>query len=297
MSLEVKIGNMLLKNPILTASGTSGYGEEFAEIFDINKLGGIVTKGLTFDEKLGNEGLRVDETPAGMINRIGLQNVGVENFIKNKIPFFKTLNTNIIVNIAGFSIDEFTNIIHKLDKFKEIQGYEINVSCPNVKKGGIFFSSDINLFESLLKILREKTKKVLIVKLSPSEGNIKEFLRVAENTGFDAVTLNNTFKAMKVDVERQKIKIKGGLSGPAVYPIVLNTIYEVYNLVKIPIIASGGIYNADVALQFLMAGATALEIGSYGFVNPNIFIEIITGIETFLNGRNIYDIIGVIHEK
>ncbi len=300
MSLEIEVGKLVFKNPVLTASGTSGYGEEFNEIFDVNKLGGLVSKGLTLEEKQGNDGLRVDETPSGMINRIGLQNVGVGKFIKEKIPFLNTLSLPVIVNIAGFSIEEFVSIIEKLDKFSVVSGYEINVSCPNVKEGGIFFSADKKLFENLLTIIRKKTKKFITVKLSPSEGNMKEFLKISENSGCDAVTVNNTFKALKIDVYKKNIKIKGGLSGPAIYPIVLNNIYEAYNIVNIPIIASGGIYNTDVALQFLMAGASLIEIGSAGFVNPNIFTEVIDGLNSFVeqNGLNsIKEIIGAVHDK
>ena len=300
MNLNIKIGNKTFKNPVFTASGTSGYGEEYNNLFDLNILGAFITKGITITKRDGNDGLRIFETPSGIINRIGLQNVGINEFIKEKLPFLINKNVSIIVNIAGFSIEEFIKMIEILDSIKEIKAIEINVSCPNVKKGGIFFSSDKTLFTKLLKNIRKKTNKLLIIKLSPSEGNLKEFAKIVEVEGGDAVTISNTFKAAVVDTKLKTIKIKGGLSGAAIYPIVLNNIIELYKFIDIPIIASGGIYNPNIALQFLLAGAKAVEIGSAAFKNPFIFIKTIEYIKNYLIDNKISDIndlIGAVHNE
>ena len=275
MGLEIKIGKTIFKNPVFLASGTISYGEELKRIIDLNKIGAIVTKAITLNPKEGYNGLRMVETPAGIINRIGLQNIGLENFIKYKIKFLEKLKTSVIVNIAGESIEEYKIIIEKLDNIKKIDAYEINVSCPNVEKGGIEFSEDEKTFKKLLKKLRSITDKTLIVKLSPSALDIKELSIMAEKIGMDAVTINNTFKAMVIDTKTKEIKIKGGLSGPAIYPIALNNVYEISKKINIPVIASGGIYNEDVALQFLIAGAKAIQIGTFNFIDPKISIKIL----------------------
>jgi dihydroorotate dehydrogenase (NAD+) catalytic subunit len=275
MGLEIKIGKTIFKNPVFLASGTISYGEELKRIIDLNKIGAIVTKAITLNPKEGYNGLRMVETPAGIINRIGLQNIGLENFIKYKIKFLEKLKTSVIVNIAGESIEEYKIIIEKLDNIKKIDAYEVNVSCPNVEKGGIEFSEDEKTFKKLLKKLRNITDKTLIVKLSPSALDIKELSIMAEKIGMDAVTINNTFKAMIIDTKTKEIKIKGGLSGPAIYPIALNNVYEISKKINIPVIASGGIYNEDVALQFLIAGAKAIQIGTFNFIDPKISIKIL----------------------
>ncbi len=298
MNLEIKIGKIEFKNPVLAASGTFGYGEEYSEVFDINKLGGIITKGLTLNEREGNEGLRIQEVPSGIINRIGLQNVGIKKFISKKIPFLKNLKTKIIANIAGFSIQEFIDIIKSLDKYDTICGYEINVSCPNVKKGGIEFSADSKLFTELLKKIRKSTDKLLIVKLSPSAGSIIDLSLQSEKNNIDAVTIANTYKAALIDIEKKEIKIKGGLSGPAIFPITLNLVCEARKKIKIPIIASGGIFNPDTAIQYLLAGASAVQIGTYNFIDPLISIKIIKGIEKYLKENkidNVNKIIGKVN--
>ncbi len=271
----IKIKNVIFPNPVWTSSGTAGFGEELNNLIDLNILGAFVTKGLTLNPVPGYDGLRIVETPSGLINRIGLQNPGLQYFINKIIPFYQNFKIPVIVNIAGFSIEEFCQLIRALDKYEKIKGFEINVSCPNVKKGGIFFSSDRKLFELLLKSIRKETKKLIIVKLSPSEGNMKEFTKISESEGADAITISNTFKAMVIDTKTGDIKIRGGLSGPAIFPIVLNFVYEISKITTLPVIASGGIYNVDVAKQFLIAGAQAIQIGTYGFVNPRIYEEII----------------------
>jgi len=290
MNLKIKLGNVVFKNPVLTASGTFGYGEDYNEVFDINKLGGIITKGLTQKEREGNEGLRIQEVKSGIINRIGLQNIGLKRFKNEKIPFLNKLETNIIVNIAGSSIQEFLDIIIDLNSSQSLCGYEINVSCPNVKKGGIEFSSNAIIFGELLTQIRKNTDKLLIVKLSPSAGSIVKFAQIAEETGCDAVTIANTYKSALIDIEKQKIKIKGGLSGPAIFPITLNLVIEVYRKVSIPIIASGGIYDADTALQYILAGATAIQVGTYNFINPLGCLEIINNIKDYLKKNKTDDI-------
>ncbi len=290
MNLKVKIGKIELKNPVLAASGTFGYGEEYSEVFDINKLGGIITKGLTLNEREGNEGPRIQEVPCGIINCIGLQNTGIKKFIREKLPFLNKAKTRIIVNIAGFSIQEFIEIIKSLDKYDTICGYEINVSCPNVNKGGIEFSSDQAVFTELLNKTRKTTDKLLIVKLSPSTGSIIDFALLAEKNNIDAVTIANTYKAALIDTEKKEIKIKGGLSGPAIFPVTLNLVYETGKKIKIPIIASGGIFNPDTAIQYLLAGASAVQIGTYNFIDPMISIKIINGIEKYLKENKIDNI-------
>lgn len=297
MNLEIKLGNVKFNNPVLAASGTFGYGEEYSKVFDINKLGGIITKGLTLNERAGNDGLRIQEVPCGIINRIGLQNVGIKKFISEKIPFLKNLKTKIIANIAGFSIQEFVELIRSLDKYDTICGFEINVSCPNVKKGGIEFSSDQTVFTELLDKARKTTNKLLIVKLSPSIGSIPDLAIIAEKNNINAVTIANTYKAALIDIEKKEIKIKGGLSGPAIFPVTLNSVYEAGKKVKIPIIASGGIYNSDTAIQYLLAGASAVQIGTYNFIDPMISIKIIEGISRYLEKNkidNVNKIIGKI---
>ncbi len=290
MDLSVNIGDVKFKNPVFTGSGTFGYGEEFCEVFDINKLGGIIAKGLTLQEQQGNDGLRIQEVPGGIINRIGLQNVGVKKFIQEKLPFLNNLQTKVIINIAESSIQEFLNIIEHLDKYKAICGYEINVSCPNVKKGGIEFSSDKGLFTKLLKEIRNNTEKLLIVKLSPSAGSIARFAKIAEENNIDAITIANTYKSALIDIEKRELKIKGGLSGPVIFPITLNLVMEASKSVDIPIIASGGIFNTDTAIQYLLAGATAIQVGTYNFIDPLICIKIIDGIKDYLKKNGIEDI-------
>jgi len=281
MELSIKIGKTTFKNPVFVASGTFGYGEEMSEIFNIEKLGAIVTKGLTLKPRQGFDGLRIVETPAGVINRIGLQNVGIDEFIKNKMRFLSKLKTRIIVNIAGETIEEYKIITEKLDKIKRVDAIEVNVSCPNVEKGGITFSENEKIFKKLLKIIRRTTKKTLIAKLSPSAGDIVHLSKITEKTGFDGITISNTFKATVIDTETGRIKITGGLSGPAIYPIALNNVLMVTKKVDIPVIGCGGIYNTDVALQFLIAGAVAIQIGTFNFIQPDIGVEIIKGIKEF----------------
>lgn len=294
INLSIRLKNIQFNNPVFAASGTFGYGEEYNQIIDINKLGGIFTKALTIKEQQGNEGLRIAETPSGLINRIGLQNVGIEKFIKEKIPFFEKLKTKIIVNIAGFTENEFVELVNGLNNFNVISGYEINVSCPNVKQGGIAFSCQSDTFQQLILALRKQTEKIIIVKLSPSEGNIFEYAKFCEQARIDAITVANTFKSAVIDIKKQTIKIKGGLSGPAVFPIILNLILELRQNVKIPIFASGGIFNTDTGIQFLLAGAMAVQIGTINFVEPNISLKIIKGIKDYLQKQNIQDVNDII---
>ncbi len=299
MELKIRIGNQEFKNPVFVASGTFGYGEEYSKIFDISKLGAIITKGTTLNPRAGYDGLRIVETPAGIINRIGLQNVGLEKFMEYKIPFLETVGTGVIVNVAGESISEYVQIIEKLNQFDSIDGFEINVSCPNIEKGGIEFSGDEDVYKKLLEEIKRVSKKMLIIKLSPSVGNIVRFSQIAEDKGFDAITINNTFKGSVIDINTRSVKITGGLSGPAIYPISLHNLMEVYKEVNIPVIGSGGIYKSDIALQFILGGASAVQIGSFNFVKPDIGLQIVEGIKEYLMENkieSIYDIIGVANE-
>lgn len=287
MELSIKIGKTVFKNPVFVASGTFSYAEEMSYIFNIEKLGAIITKGLTLKPRQGFDGLRIVETPAGLINRIGLQNVGIDEFIKNKMRFLSKLRTCIIANIAGETIEEYKIITEKLDKMARIDAIEVNLSCPNIERGGIIFSEDEKIFKKLLKIIRKTTPKTLIAKLSPSAGDIVHLSKITENSGFDGVSIGNTFRATVIDTETGKIKITGGLSGPAIYPIALNNVLMVAKKVDIPVIGCGGIYNTDVALQFLIAGATAIQIGTFNFIQPDISLQIIEGIKKYSKRTNL----------
>jgi dihydroorotate dehydrogenase (NAD+) catalytic subunit len=297
MNLTIDIGHLKLKNPVITASGTFGYGEEFTEFVDLNRLGAVVAKGISLKPMEGNPPPRICETPCGMLNAIGLQNIGLKRFLKEKLPFLKTFETKIIVNILGNTIQEYVKLSNNLDN-AGIDGIEINVSCPNVKKGGILFGTDKKTLARLLSKVRQSVKNaILITKLPPNVSNIQEFAKVAEDSGSDAISLINTIPAMAIDIENCKPKlanITGGLSGPAIKPIALKMVWEASNAVKIPVIGIGGILNAEDAIEFLLAGATAIEIGTANFINPRVTTEIVSGIELYLKRKAIYDIKNII---
>jgi dihydroorotate dehydrogenase (NAD+) catalytic subunit len=297
MNLSVDIGHLKLKNPVMTASGTFGYGEEYSEFVDLNMLGAVVAKGISLKPMEGNPSPRICETPCGMLNAIGLQNIGLKCFLKEKLPFLKTFDTKIIVNILGNTIQEYVKLSNNLDN-AGIDGIEINVSCPNVKKGGILFGTDKKTLARLLSKVRQSVKNaILITKLPPNVSNIQEFAKVAEDSGSDAISLINTIPAMAIDIENCKPKlanITGGLSGPAIKPIALKMVWEASNAVKIPVIGIGGILNAEDAIEFLLAGATAIEIGTANFINPRVTTEIVSGIELYLKRKAIYDIKNII---
>jgi len=285
-----------MKNPVMTASGTFGYGEEFTPFIDLNKLGGMILKGITLKPKIGNPPPRIIETPSGMLNAIGLQNVGVEVLIKEKLPYLKKFNTPVIINISGDTIEEYVELAGRLGEVSNemgVAGLEVNISCPNVKKGGMAWGTDAKATYKIVSSLREATTLPLIVKLTPNVTDIKIIAQAAEEAGADALSLINTLVGMAVDIDSRKSKlanISGGLSGPAVKPVALWLVWQVFQTVSIPVIGIGGIIKVEDALEFIIAGARAIEIGTANFVNPKVTIEIIEGIEKFLVENNIKDV-------
>lgn len=279
--LSVTIAGVRFRNPVIAASGCFGYGEEYAEIFDLNKLGGIVIKGISLKPRQGNKTPRIVETPAGMLNAIGLQNVGLKVFIKEKLPFLQKLDTRVIVNIYGEKIEEYAELAEKLSVEKGISFLEANISCPNVKKGGMIFGHDPEVVFRLVKEVKRNSKLPVIVKLSPNTDKIVKVAEAAEDAGADAVSLINTVLGMAIDVDKRKpvlANITGGLSGPAIKPIALCMVWQVARSVKIPVIGIGGITNYSDALEFMIAGATAIQVGTANFVNPTVMLEIIEGL-------------------
>ncbi len=301
VNLTVKLGNLIFKNPVLTASGTFGYGVEYKKYMDLDKLGGFIVKGLSIVEKQGNKPPRIVETPSGMLNAIGLQNVGVDRFINEKLPKLKDVNSHIIANIYGTSVDEFVGIVEKLENEGLVSAYEVNVSCPNVAQGGALFGKNPdNVFE-LTSAVKNITDKPVIVKLTPNVDDISIIALAAQDAKADAVSLINTITGMVIDTKTKKPVLAnktGGLSGPAIYPVGVRMVYEVYEKVKIPIIGVGGIYNSGVALQYIMVGASLIEVGTANFIKPDITVEIIEGIRRYLDEENINsigDIVGIAH--
>ncbi|MFZ4739655.1 MAG: dihydroorotate dehydrogenase [Bacteroidales bacterium] len=299
-NLSVKIKDLILKNPIMTASGTFGYGEEFADFFDISDLGGIIVKGTTGSKREGNAYPRMAETPSGMINAVGLQNKGVDAFISDIYPRIKNINTHIIVNVSGSTIDEYVMVASKLNELDAIPAIELNISCPNVKEGGMAFGTSCPSAIAVCEAVRKAYHKTLIVKLSPNVTNIAEMALAVESAGADAVSLINTLLGMAVDAEKRKpvlSTITGGLSGPAIKPVALRMVWQVAKAVKIPIIGLGGIMTATDAIEFMLAGATAVQIGTANFIDPAVCTKIIKGMEDYLIRHKINDVnelIGVI---
>jgi len=293
INLSVDIAGIKMKNPVMVASGTFGYGEEYCTFFDLSELGAIVTKSITLRPRQGNRPPRIAETPSGMLNAIGLQNVGIDAFISEKMPFLRTLGIPIIVSISGEDETEYIEIAERLSQIADVSGLEINISCPNVAKGGMQFGSDSQMTYELINSLRCATNLPLIVKLSPNVTDIVEIAKSAEQAGADALSLINTFLGMSIDIKSRKPKlgnITGGLSGPAIRPIAVRMVWQVFNVVKIPLIGMGGIMNADNALEFIIAGATAVSIGTANFVNPTTAIEVIKGIEEYMQKNEFSDI-------
>lgn len=301
MNLSVDIGGLSLKNPVTVASGTAGYGEELSRFFDIARLGAIFTKGLSLKPRAGNRGNRIIETPAGMLNSIGLENVGLDVFLREKLPFLIHKGATVIPNVAGHSEEENCALCEALSNTDGIAAVELNVSCPNVKEGGMAFGRSLPVFAKLVEHVRKVTRGVLIVKLSPNVTDIAEFARAAEDLGADAVSAVNTFLGMKIDIRRKKphfLNRVAGLSGPAIRPMAVRAVYEIYAKVKIPVIGLGGIASAEDALEFIMAGASAISVGTMNLVEPDAAIKIIEGIERFLQEEHIHDIrdlIGAAH--
>ena len=295
-NLEVEIAEIKLKNPVMTASGTFGYGEEFSPFIDLDKLGAMVLKGITLKPKMGNPPPRIIETSSGMLNAIGLQNVGVEVLIKEKLPYLKKFNTPVIINISGDTIEEYVELARRLGEVSKevgVAGLEVNISCPNVKKGGMIWGTDAKATYKIVSSIRKTTTLPLIVKLTPNVTDIKIIAQAAEEAGADALSLINTLMGMVVDIDSRKPKlanISGGLSGPAVKPVALWLVWQVFQTVNIPVIGIGGIIKVEDALEFIIAGARAIEIGTANFVNPKVTVEIIEGIEKYLIEKNIKDI-------
>ena len=295
-NLEVEIAGIKLKNPVMTASGTFGYGEEFSPFIDLDKLGALVLKGITLKPKMGNPPPRIIETPSGMLNSIGLQNVGVERLIKEKLPYLQKFNTPVIINISGDTIEEYVKLARRLEKVfvdKKISALEINISCPNVKKGGMAWGVDSRLTYQVVNEIRKVTTLPLIVKLTPNVTDIRVIAQAAEKAGANAISLVNALVGMAIDVDSRQPKlatVSGGLSGPAIKPVALWMVWQVFQTVKIPIIGIGGIVKVEDALEFIIAGARAVEIGTANLMSPQAAIEIIEGIEKYLIENNIKDI-------
>jgi len=298
--LTVDIGGLKLQNPVMTASGTFGYAREFDHYIDLNRLGGIIVKGLSLKSSKGNPPPRIVETDCGMLNAIGLENVGIDGFIRDKLPFLETLRPPIIANIYGKTIDAYARLAERIEPLDAIKGLEVNISCPNVKEGGVAFGSDPKIADEVVNAVREKTTKHLMVKLSPNVTDIALMARVVEDAGADALSLINTITGMAVDLSTRRSKlanVTGGLSGPAIKPVALRMVWQVAQVVKIPIIGVGGIMNATDALEFLMVGATAVQVGTANFVNPGSTMAIIDGMQTWLKQEgldNVNQLIGTL---
>jgi dihydroorotate dehydrogenase (NAD+) catalytic subunit len=293
MDLTVDIGKLKLKNPVMTASGTFGYGEEYSEFVDLSLLGAVVVKGISLKPMEGNPSPRIWETPCGMLNAIGLQNVGLKRFLKEKLPFLRGFDTKVIVNVLGNTIQEYARLSGELDN-AGVDGIELNVSCPNVKKGGMVFGTDRRVLEKLVKKVRQTVKgAVIITKLSPTVPDIAVMAQVAEDAGSEAVSLINTIPGMAIDIETWKPRlanVTGGLSGPAIKPVAVRMVWEASNAIRIPVIGIGGIMKADDAIEFMLAGASAVQVGTGNFLNPRATVEIIDGIVTYLEKQGINDV-------
>lgn len=298
MNLEVSIGKLKLKNPVMTASGTFGYGAEFAEFVDLDSIGAVVMKGISLKPREGNPPPRIYETACGMLNAIGLQNVGLKKFLKEKLPYMKQYDTKVIANILGNTPAEYVKLARALDE-AGLDGIEVNVSCPNVKKGGMEFCADPKMLGRLIKKVREAVKAAaLIVKLSPSATDIRVPARVAQEEGADAISLINTIPGMAIDVRTRRsalANVIGGLSGPAIKPVAVRMVWQTSRAVNIPVIGMGGILNAEDAVEFMLAGATAVAVGTANFVNPSAASDIVQGIVKYMEGngiKNVNEIIG-----
>ena len=288
--LAVDIGGICLKNPVLTASGTFGYGVEFEELVDLNRLGGIIVKGLSLSPAAGNPPPRIVETASGMLNAIGLENIGIDAFIRDKLPRLSGYETPVIVNTYATTMEAYAELAARIDREDQIAGIEVNISCPNVKAGGAAFGVDPQAAGSVVTAVRRNTKKPLIVKLSPNVTDIVCVARRVEDSGADAVSLINTITGMAVDIHTRRPKlgnVTGGLSGPAIKPVALRMVWQVAGAVKIPVIGIGGILSAEDVLEFMIAGATAVEIGTANFANPQVTMEIIDGLAQYMKTNNV----------
>jgi len=290
IDLTVNLGKLVLDNPVIAASGTFGYGLEYTDFLDLNDLGGFSTKGLSLNPKVGNPVPRVIETSSGMLNAIGLENIGLDAFLSDKLPLLRNFKTRIIVNFFGDTIQQYEEMASALSNEERIDALEMNVSCPNVEEGGLQFSSDPQILRQVVEAVRKVTGKFLIVKLSPNVTDITSLAKAAEEAGADALSVCNTFVGMKVNLETGKPYLAnrtGGLSGPAIKPLALNLVYETARAVKIPVIGIGGISNSEDAIEFLMAGAKALQIGTANFVDPRVTVKVVEGIREWCRRNQI----------
>lgn len=297
MNTKVNLAGVELKNPVMVASGTFGSGAEYSEFVDLNRLGAVVTKGVASVPWPGNPAPRIAETASGMLNAIGLQNPGIDLFTKRDLPFLEKFDTKVIVNVCGHSTEEYLEVVERLADEPTVDMLEINISCPNVKEGGIAFGQDPKAVEAITKAVKEKARQPIIMKLSPNVTDITEMARAAEAAGSDAISLINTITGMKIDIYKRQFALAnktGGMSGPAIKPVAVRMVYQCANAVKIPIIGMGGIASAEDAIEFMMAGATAVSVGAMNFVNPYTTIEVAEGIEHFLEEQHIGDINDII---
>lgn len=288
--LNIQIGNLNLKNPVMTASGTFGYGKEYSDFIDLGKLGGICVKGTTLHDRQGNAYPRMAETPSGMLNAVGLQNKGVDYFVSHIYPEIKDFETNIIVNVSGSTIEDYAECAARLSDLDKVPGIELNISCPNVKEGGMAFGTSACSAADVVKAVRKVYNKTLIVKLSPNVTDITEIAKAAEGEGADSLSLINTLLGMAIDINKRKpvlSTVTGGLSGPCVKPVALRMVWQTYNAVKIPIIGMGGIASWQDAVEFILAGSSAIQIGTYNFIDPTISEKVVNGIQGYLDQHNI----------
>lgn len=291
--LNVKVGGLDLKNPVLTASGTFGYGLDFADFIDLNRLGGFIVKGTTLHPREGNDYPRMAETPSGMLNCVGLQNKGVDYFCEHIYPQLKDIDSNVLVNVSGSSPEDYAECAARIDALDHIPGIELNISCPNVKDGGMAFGVTCEGAASVVRAVRQRYHKTLIVKLSPNVTDIASIAKAVEGEGADSVSLINTLMGMSIDIERRKSRLSigtGGLSGPCVKPVALRMVWQVARAVNIPVVGLGGIMNAADAIEFLMAGATAVEIGTANFIDPTTTIRVIDGMNEWLDNHGVKDV-------
>ena len=299
-NLNINIGKLQLKNPVMTASGTFGYGTEYSDFMDISRIGGIFVKGTTIRERQGNAYPRMAETPSGMLNAVGLQNKGVDYFINHIYPTIKDIDTNIIVNVSGSTIEDYVETAERLNSLEKIPAIELNISCPNVKEGGMAFGTSCLSAAQVVREVRRAYKNELIVKLSPNVTDISEIALAVEAEGADSVSLINTLLGMAINAEKRKpilSTVTGGLSGPAVKPIALRMVWQVAQAVKIPVIGLGGIMNATDAIEFMLAGASAVQIGTANFIDPTVSVKVVDGINEYLDRhgfKSVTDIIGAL---
>lgn len=300
VDLKVNLGTIQLKNPVMTASGTFGYGKEYADFIDVSRIGGVVIKGTTLRERQGNAYPRMAETPSGMLNAVGLQNKGVDYFVDHIYPEIKDVNTSIFVNVSGSTIEDYIETAAKINELDKIPGIELNISCPNVKEGGMAFGTSCLSASQVVKAVRKVYSKELMVKLSPNVTSISDIAKAVEAEGADSVSLINTLLGMAIDADKRKpvlSTVTGGLSGPAVKPVALCMVWQVAQSVKIPVVGMGGIMNARDAIEFLLAGASAIQIGTANFIDPTVSVKVLEGIEAYLSQHNfssVNEIIGAL---